>query len=66
LTDKEPPVPPVEETEEEKAAKAKTVKAGTELTYQQFEDQLTKNTAQVMEACKAAIAEGFKPLEAKN
>jgi hypothetical protein len=65
LTDKEPPVPPVEETEEEKAAKAKTVKAGTELTYQQFEDQLTKNTAQVMEACKAAIAEGFKPLEAK-
>jgi len=40
-------------------------KAGTELTYQQFEDALTKNTTQVMDACKAAIAESTKKLEAK-
>ena len=40
-------------------------KAGTELTYQQFEDALTKNTTQIMDACKAAIAESTKKLEAK-
>ena len=66
LSEKEKPKgePPSEETDEEKAKKA-AVKAGTELTYQQFEDELQKNTQQVMDACKAAIAEGFKPLEAK-
>ena len=31
-------------------------KAGTELTYQQLEEELTKNTKQVMDACKQAIA----------
>jgi hypothetical protein len=40
-------------------------KAGTELTYQQLEDELTKNTTQIMDACKAAIAENEKKLEAK-
>ena len=40
-------------------------KAGTELTYQQFEDALTKNTTQIMDACKEAIAESTKKLEAK-
>ena len=40
-------------------------KAGTELTYQQLEDELTKNTTQIMDACKAAITENEKKLEAK-
>jgi hypothetical protein len=40
-------------------------KAGTELTYQQLEDELTKNTSQIMDACKAAIADNEKKLEAK-
>ena len=40
-------------------------KAGTELTYQQLEDELTKNTSQIMDACKAAIAASEKNLEAK-
>lgn len=56
--------PPIEETEEEKAKKA-AVKAGTELTYQQFQDELTKNTDAIMNACKAAIAESSTKLEAK-
>ena len=45
MSEKEPPKeePPIEETDEEKAKKA-AVKAGTELTYQQFEDELKKNT----------------------
>ena len=56
--------PPIEETDEEKAKKA-AVKAGTELTYQQFQDELTKNTDAIMNACKAAIAESSTKLEAK-
>jgi hypothetical protein len=54
-------------TEEKIAPDAPTtpVKAGTELTYQQFEEQLTKNTTQIMDACKAAIADSTKKLEAK-
>ena len=40
-------------------------KAGTELTYQQLEDELTKNTTQIMDACKAAIAASEKNIEAK-
>jgi hypothetical protein len=56
--------PPIEETDEEKAKKA-AVKAGTELTYQQLQDELTKNTATIMNACKAAIAESSTNLEAK-
>ena len=40
-------------------------KAGTELTYQQLEDELTKNTTQIMDACKAAIADSEKKLESK-
>ena len=40
-------------------------KAGTELTYQQLEDELTKNTSQIMDACKAAIAASEKTIEAK-
>ena len=40
-------------------------KAGTELTYEEFEKEMTKNTTQVMDACKAAIAESTKKLEAK-
>jgi hypothetical protein len=40
-------------------------KAGTELTYQQLEDELTKNTTQIMDACKAAIAASEKTIEAK-
>ena len=40
-------------------------KAGTELTYQQLEDELTKNTTQIMDACKAAIAASEKTMEAK-
>jgi hypothetical protein len=40
-------------------------KAGTELTYQQLEEELTKNTSQIMDACKAAIADNEKKLEAK-
>ena len=40
-------------------------KAGTELTYQQLEDELTKNTTQIMDACKAAIADSEKNIEAK-
>jgi hypothetical protein len=35
------------------------------LTYQQLEDELTKNTTQIMDACKAAIVENEKKLEAK-
>ncbi len=42
-----------------------TKKAGTELTYQQFVDEMTKNTTQIMDACKAAIAESASKLEAK-
>ena len=54
-------------TEEKTAPSTPTtpVKAGTELTYQQFEEQLTKNTTQIMDACKAAIADSTKKLEAK-
>jgi hypothetical protein len=40
-------------------------KAGTELTYDEFEKEMTKNTTQIMDACKAAIAESTKKLEAK-
>ena len=40
-------------------------KAGTELTYQQLEDELTKNTTQIMDACKAAIAETEKKHRSK-
>ena len=40
-------------------------KAGTELTYQQFIDEMTKNTTQIMDACKAALAESASKLEAK-
>jgi hypothetical protein len=43
----------------------KLPKAGTELTYQQLEEELTKNTSQIMDACKAAIADNEKKLEAK-
>ncbi len=39
-------------------------KAGTELTYQQLEEELTKNTSQIMDACKAAIAASEKTIEA--
>ena len=53
---------PGEETQEEKAA---APQAGTTLTYQQLEDTLTKNTAKVMDACKAAIADSSSKLEAK-
>jgi hypothetical protein len=40
-------------------------KAGTELTYQQLETELTKNTSQIMDACKAAISDSEKKLESK-
>ncbi len=40
-------------------------KAGTELTYQQFIDELTKNTKQIMDACNKAIAESASKTEAK-
>jgi hypothetical protein len=40
-------------------------KAGTELTYQTFVDEMTKNTTQIMDACKAAISESASKLEAK-
>ena len=53
----QPPIAP--------AAPGEKPKAGTELTYQQLEDELTKNTTQIMDACKAAIAENEKKLEAK-
>ena len=33
-----------------------TTESRTELTYKQLEDELTKNTSQMMDACKAAIA----------
>jgi len=46
-------------------APATPVKAGTELTYQQLEDALTKNTTQIMDACKSTIAESASKLEAK-
>ena len=48
----QPPIAP--------AAPGEKPKAGTELTYQQLEDELTKNTTQIMDACKAAIAENEK------
>ena len=51
-----------EQPEEEKAA---ALKAGTCLSYQQLEDLLTKNAAQVMDACRAAITESSSKLEAK-
>ncbi len=53
----QPPVAPT--------APGEKPKAGTELTYQQLEDELTKNTSQIMDACKAAIAASEKTLEAK-
>ena len=53
----QPPIAP--------AAPGEKPKAGTELTYQQLEDELTKNTAQIMDACKAAIAASEKTIEAK-
>ncbi len=67
LTEKENPKDeqPVEETDEEKAKKSAAPKAGTELTYKQFEDELQKNTTAVMNACKAAIAESTEKLDAK-
>jgi len=67
LSEKEKPEEeqPREETDEEKAKKAAAPKAGTDLTYQQLEDILTKNTAQIMDACKAAIADSSSKLEAK-
>ena len=43
----------------------KPPKAGTELTYQQLEEELTKNTSQIMDACKAAIADSEKKMESK-
>ena len=64
LSEKPKDEQPGEETDEEKA-KAAAPKAGTELTYQQFEDELQKNTTAVMNACKAAIAESTDKLEAK-
>ena len=48
-----------------RAAPGEKPKAGTELTYQQLEDELTKNTSQIMDACKAAIAASEKNIEAK-
>jgi len=53
----QPPIAP--------AAPGEKPKAGTELTYQQLEDELTKNTSQIMDACKAAIAASEKTIEAK-
>ena len=53
----QPPIAP--------AAPGEKPKAGTELTYQQLEDELTKNTSQIMDACKAAIAESEKKMESK-
>ncbi len=35
------------------------------MTYQQLQDELTKNTDAIMNACKAAIAESSTKLEAK-
>ncbi len=40
-------------------------KAGTELTYQQFEEELQKNNTTIMDACKKAIADSGKDLESK-
>ena len=56
-SENQPPIAPT--------APGEKPKAGTELTYQQLEDELTKNTTQIMDACKAAIAENEKKLEAK-
>jgi hypothetical protein len=40
-------------------------KAGTELTYEQFQQELEKNTATIMNACKTAIADSTAKLEAQ-
>ena len=56
-SENQPPIAP--------AAPGEKPKAGTELTYQQLEDELTKNTTRILDACKAAIAENEKKLEAK-
>jgi hypothetical protein len=40
-------------------------KAGTELTYQTFVDEMTKNTTQIMDACNKAISEASSKIEAK-
>ena len=56
-SENQPPIAPT--------APGEKPKAGTELTYQQLEDELTKNTTQIMDACKAAIAASEKNIEAK-
>ncbi len=40
-------------------------KAGAELTYDDFVQEMTKNTTQILDACKAAIAEAMTKHEAK-
>jgi len=57
----EPPITPAAMP----APGEKPPKAGTELTYQQLEEELTKNTSQIMDACKAAIADSEKKMESK-
>ena len=47
------------------AEREKPPKAGTELTYQQFEEELQKNSTQILDACKKAIADSSKDLESK-
>ena len=59
MSSTEKPTPPATPEPGQKPA------AGTELTYQQLEQELTKNTTQVMDACKAAIATSEKNMEAK-
>ena len=55
----------MQKNQEAPVAPEAPAKAGTELTYQQFEDEMTKNTTQIMDACKAAIAESTRNLKQK-